>query len=67
MVQKKTCKCNNFRALSPLYIKNSAYKLYKNIDNNDTLDNLETNLREIENSKLIKSDFPSINTVDIDN
>uniref|UniRef100_A0A2S2NW23 Retrotransposon gag domain-containing protein n=1 Tax=Schizaphis graminum TaxID=13262 RepID=A0A2S2NW23_SCHGA len=37
------------------------------IMNNDTLDNLETNLKKIENSKLIKSDVQSINTVDIDN
>jgi len=37
------------------------------IMNNDTLDNLEINLKKIENSKLIKSDVQSINTVDIDN
>lgn len=37
------------------------------IMNNDTLDNLETNLKKIENSKLIKSDVQSINTVDIEN
>ncbi|XP_029348561.1 uncharacterized protein LOC115035063 [Acyrthosiphon pisum] len=36
------------------------------IMNNDTLDNLEINLKKIENSKLINTDFQNINSVDID-
>lgn len=35
--------------------------------NNHTLNNLETYLKEIENSKLIKSNFQSIKSVDINN
>lgn len=36
------------------------------IMNNDTLDNLEINLKKIENSKLMNTDFQKINTVNID-
>jgi len=34
--------------------------------NNDTLDNLATNLKKIENSKLMNTDLQNINSVDID-
>jgi len=34
--------------------------------NNDTLDNLEINLKKIENSKLMNTDFQNISSVDID-
>ena len=36
------------------------------IMNNDTLDNLEINLKKIENSKLMNTDFQNISSVDID-
>lgn len=36
------------------------------IMNNDTLDNLEINLKKIENSKLMHTDFQNISSVDID-
>ena len=36
------------------------------IMNNDILDNLEANLKKIENSKSINTDFQNINSIDID-
>jgi len=36
------------------------------IMNNDTLDNLENNLKKIENSKLMNTDFQNINSISID-